>query len=55
MMFSRPKKQHHQYKYLIIPGLIAAFMLGRKSEKYGYPIVSRRYRSSNGENKNFEN
>ncbi len=54
-MFSRPKKQHHQYKYLIIPGLIAAFVLGRKFQKYGYPIVSRESHSSNGENRNFDN
>ena len=39
-MFYR-QKHYHNHGFLFILSLIAAFMLGRKSEQYGYSIVSR--------------
>ncbi|WP_088226597.1 hypothetical protein [Desulfosporosinus sp. FKB] len=35
------KQHYHSHGLLFILSLIAAFMLGRKSEQYGYTIVSR--------------
>lgn len=39
-MFYR-QKNYHTHGFLFILSLIAAFMLGRKSEQYGYTIISR--------------
>lgn len=39
-MFCR-QKHYHTHGFLFILSLLAAFMLGRKSEQYGYSIVSR--------------
>ncbi|WP_075365125.1 hypothetical protein [Desulfosporosinus metallidurans] len=35
------QKHYHNHGFLFILSLIAAFMLGRKSEQYGYSIISR--------------
>ena len=40
-MFYPYRKHYHNHGFLFILSLIVAFMLGRKSEQYGYSIVSR--------------
>jgi len=35
------QRHHHAHGFLFILSLIAAFLLGRKSEQYGYTIISR--------------
>lgn len=40
-MFYRQHKSYHTHGFLFILSLIAAFLLGRKSEEYGYTIISR--------------
>jgi len=40
-MFYRQHKNNHTHGFLFILSLIAAFLLGRKSEEYGYTIISR--------------
>ena len=41
-MFYHQKPYHHSaHGFLFLLSLVAAFMLGRKSEQYGYSIVSR--------------
>lgn len=54
-MFYHQKRYHqHAHGYLFVLSLIAAFLLGRKSEKYGYDIVSRGCCCSNDEMENEE-
>jgi hypothetical protein len=40
-MFCHQRKHYHTHGFLFILSLVAAFLLGRKSEQYGYTIVSR--------------
>ena len=40
-MFFRQQKHYHTHGFLYILSLIAAFLLGRKSEQYGYTIIAR--------------
>lgn len=40
-MFYRQKQHYHTHGFLFVLSLIAAFLLGRKSEEYGYTIISR--------------
>ncbi len=40
-MFYHRQKNNHTYGFLFVLSLIAAFLLGRKSEEYGYTIISR--------------
>lgn len=40
-MFYNHRRNYHTHGFLFILSLIAAFMLGRKSEQYGYTIISR--------------
>ncbi|MDR3602859.1 MAG: hypothetical protein P4L49_20670 [Desulfosporosinus sp.] len=40
-MFYRRKQHYHTHGFLFILSIIAAFLLGRKSEQYGYTIISR--------------
>jgi len=42
-------KHHHAHGSLFILSLLAAFLLGRKSEQYGYTIVSRGDRDQDNE------
>ncbi|MDP4128424.1 MAG: hypothetical protein Q8912_16020 [Bacillota bacterium] len=42
-MFCHHQRNYHTHGFLFILSLIAAFMLGRKSEQYGYTIISRGY------------
>ena len=43
-MFYHQKYHHnHTHGFLLVLSLLAAFLLGRKSEQYGYSIVSRGY------------
>ena len=51
-MFYHQKYHHHAHGFLFILSLMAAFFLGRKSEQYGYAIVSRGCCCSNDENEN---
>lgn len=52
-MFYHQKYHHtHAHGFLFILSLLAAFILGRKSEQYGYTIVSRGCCCSNDENEN---
>ncbi|HUS89862.1 MAG TPA: hypothetical protein VMW91_10985 [Desulfosporosinus sp.] len=44
------QKHHHAHGFLFILSLLAAFLLGRKSEQYGFTIVSRGCCCSNDEN-----
>ncbi len=41
-MFYRKQKHYHTHGFLFVLSLIAAFLLGRKSEQYGYSIISAR-------------
>lgn len=36
------QKHTHTHGFLFILSLLAAFLLGRKSEQYGFTIISRR-------------
>ncbi len=50
-MFYHQRYQHtHAHGFLFVLSLLAAFLLGRKSEQYGYTIVSRGCCCSNDEN-----
>ena len=40
-MFYRQKQHYHMHGFFYLLSLIAAFLLGRKSEQYGYTIISR--------------
>jgi len=40
-MFYQRKQHYHTHGFLFVLSLIAAFLLGRKSEQYGYTIISR--------------
>ncbi|MDR3543775.1 MAG: hypothetical protein P4L69_22905 [Desulfosporosinus sp.] len=40
-MFYRQRQHYHTHGFLFLLSLIAAFLLGRKSEQYGYTIISR--------------
>ena len=40
-MFYRQKQHYHTHSLFFILSLIVAFFLGRKSEEYGYTIISR--------------
>ncbi|SPF45092.1 conserved hypothetical protein [Candidatus Desulfosporosinus infrequens] len=40
-MFYRQRQHYHTHGFLFVLSLIAAFLLGRKSEQYGYTIISR--------------
>ena len=35
------RKHNHAHGFLFLLGLFVAFLLGRKSEQYGYTIISR--------------
>ena len=49
-MFFHQRYHHtHTHGFLFVLSLVAAFMLGRKSEQYGYTIVSRGCCCSNDE------
>ncbi|HEY8909955.1 MAG TPA: hypothetical protein VIM51_06695 [Desulfosporosinus sp.] len=39
-MFYSHKKHYHTHGLVFVLSLIAAFFLGRKSEEYGYTIIS---------------
>ena len=52
MFYHQKPYHHHAHGILFILGLIAAFCLGRKSEQYGYSIVSRGCCCSNDEDRN---
>jgi hypothetical protein len=52
-MFYR-QKHYHTHGFLFILSLIAAFMLGRKSEQYGYTIISRGCCSHHDEDDDFD-
>ena len=39
-MFYRQKHQHHAHGLFFMLSLLAAFLLGRKSEQYGLTIIS---------------
>ena len=41
MFCHRQQKNYHTHGFLFVLSLIAAFLLGRKSEQYGYTIISR--------------
>jgi hypothetical protein len=41
MFYHQRRHNHHSHSLLVVFSLIAAFLLGRKSERYGYDIVSR--------------
>ncbi|MDQ7096827.1 hypothetical protein REC12_24850 [Desulfosporosinus sp. PR] len=51
-MFYQQRQHYHSHGLFFLLSLIAAFFLGRKSEQYGYAIVSRGNRccSDLGEN-----
>ncbi|ODA40393.1 hypothetical protein [Desulfosporosinus sp. BG] len=40
-MFYRQRQHYHAHGLFFVLSLIVAFILGRKSEKYGYTIISR--------------
>lgn len=40
-MFYRQKQHYHTHGFFFVLSLIVAFILGRKSEQYGYTIISR--------------
>jgi len=40
-MFYRQKQYYHTHGLFFVLSLIVAFILGRKSEKYGFTIISR--------------
>ena len=51
-MFYHQKPHHsHAHGFLFILSLVVAFCLGRKSEQYGYSIVSRGCCCSNDEDR----
>lgn len=51
-MFYRQQRYYHTHSLLYILSLIAAFILGRKSQEYGYTIISRGGGSSISQNDN---
>jgi hypothetical protein len=40
-MFYHQRRHYHAHGFLFMLSLVAAFLLGRKSEQYGYTIISR--------------
>lgn len=49
MFYHQKRYHHHAHGFLFLLSLIAAFLLGRKSEQYGYSIVSHGCCCSNDE------
>lgn len=49
-MFYRQRQHYHAHGLFFVLSLIVAFILGRKSEKYGYTIISRGCGCSHEEN-----
>ncbi|AFM40799.1 hypothetical protein Desaci_1812 [Desulfosporosinus acidiphilus SJ4] len=54
-MFWRQRQYYHSHGLFFILSLVAAFILGRKSEQYGYTIVSRGHGYSNSDSDSDEN
>lgn len=49
-MFYRHRQHYHAHGLFFIFSLIVAFILGRKSEQYGYTIIARQPSYSNENN-----
>ena len=48
-MFFHQRQHHHTHGLFFLLSLIAAFILGRKSEQYGFSIISRGCGCSNSD------